>query len=107
MLINRELFSCDKILIRWILDFQHNYFPENFIPLPHQIDILTKVSQTIDSTKYIVVSAPTGVGKSFIAKCIANKTCDHSDDFKEAVDSYSFNEISSGNGAFILTVTKR
>ena len=84
------------------------YFPENYTPLPYQVDILTKTSQALDGhVRYIIVAAPTGTGKSFIAKCIANKTDDHSEEFKEAIDDYAFNDISSNNGAFILTVTKQ
>ena len=64
------------------------YFPDNYTPLPHQVDILTKASQALNShVRYIIVAAPTGTGKSFIAKCIANKTDDHSEEFKEVLNT--------------------
>lgn len=85
-----------------------SYFPDNYTPYDYQISALQQISNAIkNNKKFIVVVAPTGSGKSFISKCIANKTDNHSDEFYHACESYEFNDISSGNGAFILTVTKK
>ena len=54
------------------------YFPKSFTPRATQINVLSKISQAInDNKKFIIVSAATGSGKSFIAKCIANITSTH------------------------------
>lgn len=85
-----------------------NYFPENYKPTDIQADVLNKVSAAInENKKFIVVSACTGSGKSFIGKTIANVTNDHDDDFKNTVNNYVFSEACSGEGAYILTVTKK
>lgn len=85
------------------------YFPKSFTPRITQIDVLSKISQAIDNNKkFIIVSAATGSGKSFIAKCIANITTSHSNDYCEDIIHYKFNtDYNTGDsGAFILTVTK-
>ena len=85
-----------------------NYFPENYQPTDIQVDVLNRISTAVNSKKkFIVCAAPTGSGKSFIGKTIANVTDNHKESFKQFINQYNFNEECSNNGAFILTVTKK
>lgn len=50
-----------------------DYFPKGFTPRPQQILILNKIEEYIrKGIKFIVVNAPTGIGKSLIAMTLAN-----------------------------------
>ena len=49
------------------------YFPSGYTPRPHQVKGLEAIEAAINKgAKYIVVQAPTGSGKSFISKTLAN-----------------------------------
>jgi Rad3-related DNA helicase len=90
-------------------------FPDTYTPTKSQVTILKGVEKYInDDVKFIVINAPTGSGKTFIAKTIANTTPEPSENFKECVDNYSiFSESGSDLiedeplfGAYALTITK-
>ena len=96
-------------------------FPDNYTPTPQQHDTLNKISRFIKSgKKYLLLSAPTGTGKSFLCKAICNATKKPTKKYVELTQSY---EIYRKNytgayhhervlnqmtpfGALILTITK-
>lgn len=93
----------------------HLNFPEGFTPSNLQTEVLSKLNDSLNKgKKFIIINAPTGTGKSFIPKTIANATDDPTDSFKELVDNYKiFSEdgptLVEGdpfNGVFALTITK-
>ena len=97
-------------------------FPKEYTPSPQQEDLLTSIEKAFDEGhKFVVCSAPTGSGKSFISKTYGNVARGASDTFKDLVNSYKIykrSNISSGFqgedeledepsfGAFVLTITK-
>jgi len=96
-------------------------FPEGFTPQPHQTDILDKLSNALNGDKkFIILQAPTGSGKTFIAKTLGNAAKPVSPKFKELVNNYSaFKTDGEGGfvkseeilnepagGSFALTITK-
>ena len=96
-------------------------FPKNFTPSNSQTDIITKIDRAFNNGyKFVVCSAPTGSGKSFISKTIGNCAEEPSTEFREAVESYDiykrnnfgkyvFEEdtiTSRPSGCFALTITK-
>ena len=92
-----------------------SYFPEGFEPREHQIDGLNLIADAINSgTKFIIVQAPTGSGKSFFSKTLANTTSSADPEYTRLIKSYSaYNEDFIGaferfapHGAFALTTTK-
>jgi ATP-dependent DNA helicase DinG len=49
-----------------------DYFPEGFAPRPAQIHILDELDKCIKAgIKYVIVDAPTGIGKSLLAMAVA------------------------------------
>ena len=98
-----------------------NYFPKDFKPRPQQTEILKQLDKCLkDETKYIVVQAPTGSGKSHIAATLANSTNAPDEKFVELADSYELYSKGASNaykhqdiwdeispfGVATLTVTK-
>lgn len=74
-------------------------FPDGYKPNPSQVKILKGIEKAVhNGKKFIVINAPTGSGKSFIPKAVANAVNGPSDAFKRAVDDYS---IFGENGAQI------
>lgn len=89
------------------------HFPENYTPTKAQKSILTAIGKSIgNNNKFIIVNAPTGTGKSFIPKTLANFVEGPSETFSECVDDYSiFDNPSLVNdeksfGVYALTITK-
>jgi Rad3-related DNA helicase len=98
-----------------------NYFPKAFTPFQQQIDILNDIERHFnDGKKFVVVSAPTGSGKSFIPETLAKEAGKCSDKFKDLIDSYAAyksdgvggfkheDEINDEKpfGCYVLTITK-
>lgn len=90
-------------------------FPEGFTPREGQVKILEKVERAFDAgKKFVIIDAPTGVGKSHTAKTIANTSREVPKEFKELVNSYKvFGEDGaelvkgfSSFGTYALTITK-
>lgn len=90
-------------------------FPDGYSPTDPQISILRGIEKSIaNGNKFIIVNAPTGTGKSFIPKTIANSINGPSEEYKSNVDSYKiFSEDGSeliANeepfGVYALTITK-
>jgi ATP-dependent DNA helicase DinG len=97
-----------------------NSFPADYTPSTSQIEAIKNVDKAFQNNKFVIVSAPTGTGKSFIAATLANASYQPSEEFKKLITSYSAFDVDiSGNyvneleclkepphGAFVLTITK-
>ena len=98
-----------------------NDFPNGYNPSTQQIKLIKEIEHAYNQGyKYVICSAPTGSGKSFISKTLANVSNEPTDNFKELVKSYDAFKIDNvGNysyevectdedpsGAFALTITK-
>jgi len=63
-------------------------FPEPHTPKTHQLPILKKIDKFLKGDKkFLILSAPTGSGKSFFSKTISNLTNECTENFRELVDS--------------------
>jgi len=96
-----------------------NYFPDSFTPNTSQVKLLKNIEQAFeDGYKFVVCSAPTGSGKSFISKTLGNISNGPTKEFRELVNSYQIYKKSSAGGyqydnedvepfgAYALTITK-
>lgn len=95
-------------------------FPEGYEPSKQQIKLLNKIEAAFSETKFVICSAPTGSGKSFISKTLANVSDDCSESLSKMITSYdAFKMDQAGSfvyeeeckneppsGAFALTITK-
>ena len=91
------------------------YFPDGFEPRDHQVDGLNRIADAINTgTKFIIVQAPTGSGKSFFSKTLANTTDTANTEYARLIKTYAaYDEDYIGafdkfapHGAFVLTTTK-
>tara|TARA_R110000787_G_scaffold114620_3_gene224360 strand:+ start:1290 stop:2915 length:1626 start_codon:yes stop_codon:yes gene_type:complete len=96
-------------------------FPEGYTPRDYQEPLLERIDEALNSKKkFIIISAPTGTGKSFISKAVANWSREHDSQYIEKVNSYAayagdgqgnykckelLMELDPG-GTFGLTITK-
>lgn len=97
-----------------------SYFPSGYTPKTFQADLIEKIENAFKRKKFVIVSAPTGTGKSFLSATLSNASNEPSDKFEELINSYeAFYQDSNGNyikedecldqppfGAFVLTITK-
>jgi len=95
-------------------------FPPKFTPSQNQTTTINAIDQAFASgVKFVIVRAPTGSGKSFIAKTIANSSQNCTTPYKDLITSYlAFKQNGMGyeyeddcleepeSGCFALTVTK-
>ena len=96
-------------------------FPEGYTPNSSQVKLLKNIDQAFkDGHKFVVCNAPTGSGKSFISKTLANDSSEPSEDFKDLITSYTAFKIDQTGffthedecmeqataGCFALTITK-
>ncbi len=99
-------------------------FPENHTPRDSQIKILKGIESAFNSgKKFVIVYAPTGSGKSFIAKTLANYSRDIPDFVLNDVETGAAFEVQYGamqkipsiyekyfeedmGGSYVLTITK-
>lgn len=96
-------------------------FPKEYNPSNQQVKIIKSVERAFNrGKKFVICCAPTGSGKSFLAKTISGISSDCTDNFKELVLSYSaYKQDFNGNyineveclkqppfGTFALTITK-
>jgi len=96
-------------------------FPDNYNPSKQQIELIKRVEDAFSQGhKFVICSAPTGSGKSFISKTLGNVSNKCSEEFRELITSYdAFKQDYIGNytneveclkeyphGAFALTITK-
>ena len=96
-------------------------FPNGYTPNSSQVKLLKNIDQAFkNGYKFVVCNAPTGSGKSFISKTLANASDETSQDFKDLITSYTAFKIDQTGvytheeeceeqhaaGAFALTITK-
>lgn len=96
-------------------------FPDGFTANSQQVKLIRNIEQAFeDGYKFVVCSAPTGSGKSFISKTLGNAAVSCTSDFQKLVDTYSiFAKTQEGEyaysneeitqphfGAYALTITK-
>lgn len=96
-------------------------FPKEYNPSNQQVKIIKSVERAFNrGKKFVICCAPTGSGKSFLAKTISGISSDCTNDFKELVLSYAaYKQDFNGNyineieclkqppfGTFALTITK-
>ena len=96
-------------------------FPTGYQPNPSQVKLLSSIDSAFNQGyKFVVCSAPTGSGKSFISKTLGNASGEPSEEFKDLVNSYQIYkknnlggysyEHEADNepvfGAMALTITK-
>ncbi len=96
------------------------YFPGEYTPSDQQERFLDKIGTALAKHKFIVCCAPTGSGKSLIAKTIAAVSSKPTKNFSELITSYqAFKQDFTGKytnadecydeppfGSFVLTITK-
>ena len=96
-------------------------FPDSFTPSKLQVDLINRIDKAFSSGKrFVICCAPTGVGKSFIAKTLANTSSLPSEPFSELIRSYDAYKMDFDGsysyeseckaepafGTFTLTITK-
>lgn len=96
-------------------------FPEPHTPKQHQLPVLQKIHRFLNSSKkFLILSAPTGSGKSFFSKTISNLSNNCSENYRDLVSSYQVFEMNRDGefyyedlikkekpfGAFALTISK-
>lgn len=96
-------------------------FPEGYKPNETQLLLINDIDKAFnDGYKFVVCSAPTGSGKSFISKTLGEVSTLPSDSFVERVNNYSIFKRTHGGGyaydeeedrqepfgCFVLTITK-
>ena len=98
-----------------------SHFPQEYSPSDQQIKLIKGVERAFNrGKKFVICCAPTGTGKSFLAKTLAGISSPATDKFKESIQSYSaYKQDFSSNyiseidclsqppfGTFALTITK-
>jgi superfamily II DNA or RNA helicase len=64
-------------------------FPDEFTPSSQQIELIKKVEDAFSKGyKFVICSAPTGSGKSFLSKTLGNVSNKPTEEFKQLVTSY-------------------
>lgn len=90
-------------------------FNKEKTPREEQVDILNGIQDALrEGKKFIIVHAPTGVGKSLIADALATYSNDVSQKFKTHVRNYEIRKEAYQDqimselpfGAYVLTITK-
>ena len=65
-----------------------NKFPHKYNPSKQQIKLIREIEHAFNQGyKYVICNAPTGSGKSFISKTLANVSNEPSDNFRQLVES--------------------
>ena len=98
-----------------------NKFPNGYNPSKQQVELLKKTEDAFaQGHKFVLCSAPTGSGKSFLSKTLGNVAGSCTPEFKRLIQSHdAFKQDYVGNyvnevvclnepssGAFALTITK-
>lgn len=96
-------------------------FPDGYNPSKQQIELIKRAEDAFaQGYKYVICSAPTGSGKSFLSKTMGNVATGCTAEFKNLINTYeAFKQDYVGNytkeidcmkeppfGAFALTITK-
>lgn len=98
-----------------------DYFPKQFTPQSQQIELLNRIDEAFnEGYNFVICCAPTGSGKSFLSKTLANISGNVTERFKDLIDSNSAFKLDSYGefikkedclnektfGVFALTITK-
>lgn len=94
-----------------------NYFPEGYEPTIQQSKALDKLQTAFEKSDNVIITAPTGTGKSFFASTLATSSSQISNSKKESIYNYSAFEVDhhgqytiedelEPHGGFVLTITK-
>lgn len=98
-----------------------NHFPKEYSPSDQQVKLIKGVERAFNKgKKFVVACAPTGSGKSFLAKTLSGICNSASEQFINQISTYSaYKQDHAGNyineadlinqppfGAFVLTITK-
>lgn len=96
------------------------FFPKSYNPSNLQSSVINKVEEAFLKHKFVILSAPTGTGKSFISATLASSSNPVSKNFSTYITNYdAFRQNFSGqyvndveclnepnHGSFVLTITK-
>ena len=97
------------------------HFPKEYNPSNQQVKLIKGVERAFNSgKKFVICCAPTGTGKSFLAKTLSGLSSNSTEKFKESINTYSaYKQDYAGNyinevdcisqppfGTFALTITK-
>lgn len=98
----------------------NSFFPEGYVARPQQVEVLDRIDKAFETKKFVICCAPTGCGKSMIAKAIANSSKTVDPKFEALVRSYKAFQLSEGqytyapacnecetHGCVTLTATKQ
>jgi ATP-dependent DNA helicase DinG len=94
-----------------------NFFPEGYTPTSQQSKTLTNIQQAFTSTSVVILNAPTGSGKSFFAKTLAESGTSCSELKLDEIGNYTAFDVDQhgqydvddnypGHGGLVLTITK-
>lgn len=98
-----------------------NHFPKDYTPSDQQVKLIKKIEHAFNKgKKFVIACAPTGSGKSFLAKTLAGMSTTTDSEFSDLVKTYkAYKQDFTGNylheaecfnsppfGAFALTITK-
>lgn len=98
-----------------------SYFPDEYSPSKSQIELINGVEKAFTrGKKFVICCAPTGTGKSFLGKTLANMSSQPTQNFTNYISTYdAFKQDYNGNylneadvrkeppsGTFVLTITK-
>lgn len=98
-----------------------SYFPDEYSPSKSQIQLISGVEKAFArGKKFVICCAPTGTGKSFLGKVLANISSPPTQNHVNLIKSYdAFRQDYTGNytnetevikeppfGSFVLTITK-
>ena len=98
-----------------------DYFPKQFKPHTQQVELLNRIDEAFnEGYNFVICCAPTGSGKSFLSKTLANISSEVSTRFKDLIDSNNAFKLDSYGdfikkedclnekafGVFALTITK-
>jgi len=104
------------VISRYLLHFPHEYEPSSA-----QVKLIKGVERAFNSgKKFVICCAPTGTGKSFLAKTLSGLSSPCTEKFKNSITTYSaYKQDYAGNyinevdclseppfGTFALTITK-
>ena len=98
-----------------------SHFPQEYEPSSQQVKLIRGVERAFNSgKKFVVCCAPTGTGKSFLAKTLSGLSSGPTEKFKNSINTYAaYKQDFAGNyinevdclsqppfGTFALTITK-
>lgn len=94
-----------------------NYFPNGYEPTLSQSKALDKIQCAFEKSNTVIITAPTGTGKSFFASTLSNSSKKISQDKHDNIYNYTAFDVDhhgqytlenqfDSHGGFVLTITK-